>query len=192
MRNLLHVDATVNRPLYQKGDRGPEVKLLQQYLGAIGFSTGSTDGVFGDKTVTAVRNFQRSVGQSPDGYVWLNTFEAIVQQYELRAPPNSPGTSTVTVGAQGDVQQIDQGGESQGDGSQPFPRWALYVGLAAAGAVALYFLTRGAERHAMASYGCDCGDQRRPLEGHARLKTIKTMKFKKRAPKPARFPWRTS
>lgn len=179
MYSLLHIETQINRPLYQKGDRGQEVRLVQQYLAAIGFVPGAIDGVFGDKTVNAVKSFQRSVGQQPDGYVWLNTFEAIVQQYELRAPPNSPGTSTVTVSPQGDVQQIQQTEEQQ-----PFPRWALYVGLAAAGAVALYFLTRGAERRAMAGYrDCDC--EQRQLEGNAKLK------FKRRARRPLALPWRT-
>ncbi len=59
---------------WPRGDRAlkrAEVKLLQTKLTAAGFSTDGVDGVIGPNTTRAVRNFQRSLGLTPDGYVNL-------------------------------------------------------------------------------------------------------------------------
>jgi membrane-bound lytic murein transglycosylase B len=41
---------------------------LQQLLARRGFDTGEPDGLFGPRTRLAIRNFQVSVGQIPDGF----------------------------------------------------------------------------------------------------------------------------
>ena len=56
-------------PVLRNGDRGASVALLQESLNALGFDSGAADGIFGDRTEAAVRNFQRSEGLADDGVV---------------------------------------------------------------------------------------------------------------------------
>lgn len=60
-----------DRILYRRSPmlRGDDVAELQQRLGALGFDGGRVDGIFGDHTATAVRDFQRNAGVVVDGVV---------------------------------------------------------------------------------------------------------------------------
>src|SRR5689334_20407342 len=49
--------------------RGDDVRALQARLNLLGFNAGRTDGIFGDRTDRAVRDFQRNVGLPVDGIV---------------------------------------------------------------------------------------------------------------------------
>jgi N-acetylmuramoyl-L-alanine amidase len=49
--------------------RGDDIAELQQRLGALGFDCGRVDGIFGDNTDAAVREFQRNVAVAVDGEV---------------------------------------------------------------------------------------------------------------------------
>ncbi len=51
----------------KSGDRGANVKKLQQALKIIGYYSGSCDGIYGDGTSAAVKKFQKSKGLSQDG-----------------------------------------------------------------------------------------------------------------------------
>lgn len=72
---------------YRIGDRtlylrmpyfhGHDVLELQQALGALGFSSGREDGIFGAYTEDGVRKFQRNMGLPSDGIVGAYTFAAI-------------------------------------------------------------------------------------------------------------------
>lgn len=44
------------------------VQEMQQRLGALGFDTGTPDGVVGPMTRSAIRNYQKSAGLPPDGF----------------------------------------------------------------------------------------------------------------------------
>jgi hypothetical protein len=57
----------------RKGDRGEQVKKLQQDLTALGYSVGTPDGIFGSKTELAVIQFQESKGIAADGIVGFAT-----------------------------------------------------------------------------------------------------------------------
>jgi N-acetylmuramoyl-L-alanine amidase len=50
-------------PMFQ----GDDVAELQRRLSALGFDAGGVDGIFGDRTTEALREFQRNVGLAPDG-----------------------------------------------------------------------------------------------------------------------------
>ena len=49
------------------GSTGEEVRKIQQKLSDLGYSVGSVDGVYGQKTQNAVKAFQRNVGLTADG-----------------------------------------------------------------------------------------------------------------------------
>lgn len=56
---------------------GHDVEELQQALGALGFSCGSDDGIFGAFTEEALRKFQLNMGLFDDGIAGAYTFAAI-------------------------------------------------------------------------------------------------------------------
>ena len=60
----------------RQGDRGPEVRYLQEILTNAGFPT-ATDGVFGAATEAAVKAFQRDNGLEADGVVGPLTWKAL-------------------------------------------------------------------------------------------------------------------
>ncbi|MFS8497350.1 MAG: L,D-transpeptidase family protein [Micromonosporaceae bacterium] len=59
------------------GDRGDEVRDLQQRLSALGYWLGEPDGVFGDATLHAVLAFQTVEGLARDGVVGPRTRRAL-------------------------------------------------------------------------------------------------------------------
>ncbi len=67
-----------SQPLLSQGNAGDAVKRLQQLLLAKGFDPGPLDGVFGPRTLAAVRDFQREGSLSVDGVVGPQTWGALV------------------------------------------------------------------------------------------------------------------
>lgn len=68
--------------LLQVGSRGDNVKLMQQYLNAISNVYPqppiTADGIYGERTASAVRSFQRLTGLTPDGIIGSVTWGRIV------------------------------------------------------------------------------------------------------------------
>lgn len=62
-----HTKENTAQVLSQLGSRGNEVRQIQTKLKQLGFFTGTVDGIYGVKTQSAVRSFQRSVGLAADG-----------------------------------------------------------------------------------------------------------------------------
>jgi hypothetical protein len=60
------------------GSNGPEVVTLQKRLSELGVYSGTTDGLFGGGTESAVRRFQRSAGLAEDGRVGSDAWLRIV------------------------------------------------------------------------------------------------------------------
>lgn len=60
--------------IIRKGDKGEEVKKIQQALGL------SADGVFGSGTEEAVKAFQEKNGLTADGLVGPNTFSLMIEE----------------------------------------------------------------------------------------------------------------
>ncbi|HXF56635.1 MAG TPA: N-acetylmuramoyl-L-alanine amidase [Actinomycetota bacterium] len=77
------------RSPYQRGD---DVRELQRALNVLGFDAGREDGIFGERTDRAVREFQRNVGLAPDGIVGATTIQAL-----RRLRPVAPGPGRATV-----------------------------------------------------------------------------------------------
>ncbi len=65
-------------PTLKKGCKGESVKKLQQILCSLGYTL-VCDGVFGDKTLAAVKAFQKANGLVVDGIVGAKTWTALLQ-----------------------------------------------------------------------------------------------------------------
>ncbi|MGN1400096.1 MAG: L,D-transpeptidase family protein [Bacillus sp. (in: firmicutes)] len=61
----------------KKGSKGPQVKTLQQQLLKRGFNPKGVDGVYGNNTVIAVKNFQKSKKLKADGIAGPKTLRAL-------------------------------------------------------------------------------------------------------------------
>lgn len=72
--------------------RGDDVRALQAGLNLLGFDAGREDGIFGERTDRAVKQFQRNVGMPPDGIVGVTTMEAVRR---LRPVGSGPGRAAV-------------------------------------------------------------------------------------------------
>jgi len=84
----------------RKGDRGTNVKELQQLLSKAGFNVGD-DGIFGLKTEMAVKQFQAKQNLHVDGIVGRRTLAALGKPVTTRAPqpPISGSAGRQAVGA---------------------------------------------------------------------------------------------
>jgi peptidoglycan hydrolase-like protein with peptidoglycan-binding domain len=86
---------------YKMGDRtlylrlpnfhGADVRQLQHCLNILGFSAGEVDGYYGPYTEAAVRHFQESIGELPDGMVFPDTFDAIERLHHVWAGKSASG-----------------------------------------------------------------------------------------------------
>ena len=63
--------------LSRMGSVGSEVTSIQNALKKQGYYTGAVDGIFGSKTLAAVKNFQRAKGLTVDGIVGPQTLKAL-------------------------------------------------------------------------------------------------------------------
>ena len=66
-----------NYPLLRSGDRGNFVYLLQFILNQYGYNL-SVDGIFGSRTLNAVRDFQQNNSLNVDGLVGTNTWRTLL------------------------------------------------------------------------------------------------------------------
>lgn len=63
---------------------------MQQELSNRGFSTQGTDGIYGNNTASAVRNFQSSRGLTADGYFGKKSLEALENMMGRHLDPSDP------------------------------------------------------------------------------------------------------
>ncbi len=75
--NSIVADSYMEAAAVRNGDSGSKVKEIQRKLNELGFSVGNVDGIFGSKTLAAVKNFQKSRGLTVDGIVGTNTAKAL-------------------------------------------------------------------------------------------------------------------
>lgn len=73
---------TAGYPTVRRGSRNTYVLVLQDALNALGYTTGTLDGVFGARTETALKGVQRRFGLTADGVCgcssWKKITEAVV------------------------------------------------------------------------------------------------------------------
>lgn len=68
------------RAQWPRGDRPlrfSEKQEMQRLLTNAGFNTEGIDGIIGPRTISAVREFQRSIGMAPDGYASLEILKRL-------------------------------------------------------------------------------------------------------------------
>jgi N-acetylmuramoyl-L-alanine amidase len=75
--------------------RGDDVRTLQGSLNLLGFDAGREDGIFGERTDRAIRDFQRNVGLPSDGILGATTVQALGR---LRPVGAGPGRADVREG----------------------------------------------------------------------------------------------
>ena len=69
--------ATITTALMRRGDSNESVKIMQQTLINLGYLTGTADGVFGSKTFTALKEFQKANALYADGIAGQSTIAAL-------------------------------------------------------------------------------------------------------------------
>lgn len=74
--------------LHSPSFRGDDVRALQRKLNALGFDAGREDGMFGVITDRALREFQRNVGDEPDGIAGPQTIETLERMRPMEAAPS--------------------------------------------------------------------------------------------------------
>ena len=63
----------------EEGMSGEDVKSLQGALNGRGYVCGNVDGIFGQRTKTAVKNYQSNKGLASDGIVGPNTWKKLLE-----------------------------------------------------------------------------------------------------------------
>ncbi len=108
--------------ILKQGSRGATVKKLQQKLKNWGYYTGSVDGIYGSKTTSAVKYFQRKNGLKVDGIAGPKTLSA--------AGINASSSSSSSSYSDADINLLARliYGEARGES---------YVGQVAVGAVVM-------------------------------------------------------
>ena len=79
-RNIYYGNQPVQptqRGIVKMGSRGADVIFLQQRLAAKGYGVGAVDGIFGIKTLEAVKIYQTENGLAADGIVGPKTWETL-------------------------------------------------------------------------------------------------------------------
>ena len=79
---IAEIRGSIPKPKHvvRKGDKGGEVTEIQSILSSLGYDCGAIDGVFGSRTLAAVKAFQQDHGLTPDGVVGTNTWAVLLQQ----------------------------------------------------------------------------------------------------------------
>ena len=70
-------EASAEAAVLKNGSRGDLVRTVQKKLKNWGYYTGAVDGIYGPKTVAAVKYFQRKNGLTQDGIVGSQTAKAL-------------------------------------------------------------------------------------------------------------------
>ncbi|PTL79674.1 peptidoglycan-binding protein [Vitiosangium sp. GDMCC 1.1324] len=113
-------------PTLSLGARGEPVKALQNRLNALGFNVGAADGDFGQKTLAAVKAFQKARGLTADGVVGPKTWDKLGIKVQTPSTPSGGGRAVNGyvngVARQITVSPIAGGKELRSDAAAAFNR----------------------------------------------------------------------
>ncbi|SDJ17651.1 Putative peptidoglycan binding domain-containing protein [Actinokineospora alba] len=90
------------------GDQSDHVLAMQERLAEFGYFHDAVDGVFGESTEDALREFQRNYGLPEDGRVGPETWEALGRETVSYAEPEPAGP---------EVGELSEDGQWRWDGS---------------------------------------------------------------------------
>lgn len=96
---------------YKQGDQGQGVAEIQKALIADGYDPGAVDGIFGAKTTSAVKSFQKDKGLTVDGVVGPMTAAKLTPAptpVPTPAPAPVPAPTPVSIATMGDGRLIDR------------------------------------------------------------------------------------
>lgn len=91
---LVVISSTANAAVVKRGSSGETVKKIQTKLKNWGYYTGSVDGIFGSKTLAAVKYFQRKNGLAVDGIVGAKTAAAMGIRLSSSSNASSGGATS--------------------------------------------------------------------------------------------------
>jgi len=78
------------------GMHGDGVILLQEYLIDLGYLSDNADGIFGPKSVNALKRFQQDNNLEPDGICGKSTYAALQMNPQTTTPSPPPASAGVT------------------------------------------------------------------------------------------------
>jgi N-acetylmuramoyl-L-alanine amidase len=87
--------------LHSPNFRGDDVRALQRKLNVLGFDAGRQDGLFGPNTDRALREFQRNVGDDPDGIAGPHVIATLD-----RMRPQEAGPSRALIREEEELRQV--------------------------------------------------------------------------------------
>lgn len=106
--------------LLREGDRGENVKSVQEILTRLGYRPGPADGIFGQKTERAVINFQEDRGLYADGIVGPNTLGALREALEVQTDEEVQPPVDATPGPSGRMEWVRVPADKYRDGYDRF------------------------------------------------------------------------
>ncbi|WP_434777141.1 peptidoglycan-binding domain-containing protein [Neisseria sp. Ec49-e6-T10] len=130
----------LNQPklaLLKSGSRGDDVKQLQTQLNALGYKIGQ-DGIFGQETEKAIRDFQQKNGLGVDGKVGPNTYGKLEEQLQNKPELVQQNKDAVDKDSQAfssaydktlqfDAVTYKMGGKDPAKGSIDCSGWVTYL-----------------------------------------------------------------
>lgn len=90
----------------KRGSSGENVYKLQLMLNTLGYDCGKPDGIFGAKTETAVRSFQKANNLTVDGKVGAATLPVIEAQYDKTLGPETPTNNSNIIDFAKEIAQL--------------------------------------------------------------------------------------
>lgn len=96
--------------VYAEGNRGSMISDMQVRLQAAGYLKGGIDGVYGDDTTRAVRNFQKDKGIPVSGVIDEMTYAALRNVDGSSAPAPAASSSSEETAAGGSMYSIGDSG----------------------------------------------------------------------------------
>lgn len=97
--NIATPSAVLAWPVYNRGDRGPNVRTIQFLLRNFSSATRflAADGIFGPETARAVRLYKESRGLPVDGVVGWRTWEQLAQEFGVARGDRGPDVKAAQV-----------------------------------------------------------------------------------------------